>query len=72
MKSNYWLNQANLDKKLNELDDYLMEAWSNDSNFGQILHDMPKHIKEFLFKLNITCPDPIRHGIKIGFVFEKE
>jgi hypothetical protein len=72
MKSNYWLNQADNNKKLQDLDDYLMEAWSNDSNFGQILNDMPQDIKEFFLKLNITCPDPMRSGLKIGFVTEKE
>lgn len=72
MKSNYWLNQADNNKKLQDLDDYLMEAWSNDSNFGQILNDMPQDIKEFFLKLNITCPDPMRSGLKVGFVTEKE
>ena len=72
MKSNYWLNQAGINEKIRELDDYLMEAWSNDANMGQIIHEMPKHIKEFFFKLNITCPDPIRGGIKVGLVVEKE
>jgi hypothetical protein len=72
MKSNYWLSQADNAIKLKELDDYLMEAWSNDSNIGQILSDMPKDIKEFFLKLNITCPDPMRSGIKVGFVIEKE
>ena len=72
MKSNYWLSQADNNQKLQALDDYLMEAWSNDSNFGQILNDMPQDIKEFFLKLNITCPDPMRSGLKIGFVTEKE
>lgn len=72
MKSNYWLSQADNIKKLQALDDYLMEAWSNDSNLGQVLNDMPKDIKDFFLKMNITCPDPMRGGIKIGFVIEKE
>lgn len=72
MKSNYWLSQADNSKNLRALDDYLMEAWSNDSNLGQILNDMPKEIRDFFLKLSITCPDPMRGGIKIGFVIEKE
>jgi len=72
MKQNYWLNQADDSEKIKELDDFLMEAWSNESNVGQILESMPEKIKEFFLKLNITCPDPLRNGLKIGFVVEKE
>lgn len=72
MKSNYWLSKAKENDKLSALDDYLMEAWSNDSNFGQIIENMPSDLRDFFFKLGITCPDPVRNGIKVGFVIEKE
>ena len=53
MKSNYWIGKAKENDKLKELDNYFMEAWSNESNFEQILDSMPQDLKEFLFKLKI-------------------
>jgi hypothetical protein len=72
LKSNYWIGKAKENDKLKELDNYFMEAWSNESNFEQILDSMPQDLKEFLFKLKITCPDPIRDGIRVGFTTEEE
>ena len=72
MKNNYWLNQADNNQKMRDLDDYLMEAWSNDATLGQLLSEMPEKMRQFFLKLNITCPDPMRNGIKIGFTIDKE
>jgi hypothetical protein len=63
--SNYWLGRLCTKDDLKKLDDYLMEAWSNDATVDEVLSNMPNEIKCFFLQLKIGCPNPAKDGIQI-------
>jgi hypothetical protein len=65
--SNYWLGKICAKDELKKLDDYLMEAWSNDATVDEVLSNMPNDIKYFFLQLKIGCPNPANDSIQITF-----
>lgn len=65
--TNFWLNKSVSKDELKRLDDFLMEAWSNDATVHDMLNNMPADIKSFFLQLKIGCPNPIPDGIQITF-----
>ena len=65
--NNYWLGRVSKKDDFKKLDDYLMEAWSNDATVSDVLSQMPDDIKHFFMQLKIGCPNPINDGIQITF-----
>jgi len=64
---NYWLSKVNSNPDLKRLDDFMMEAWSNDATLEDLVSTLPNDLKSFLFKMKIGCPDLIANGFKISF-----
>jgi len=68
---NYWLGKSNSNADLKRLDDFIMEAWSNDASLEDLLATLPDDVKNFFLKMKIGCPDLIKDGFKIVFEIDQ-
>ena len=64
---NYWLGKSNLNDDLKRLDDFMMEAWSNDATLEELIASLPDALKNFILKMKIGCPDLTSNGFKMIF-----
>lgn len=54
--TNKWLKMSNNKKLMIQLDQLIMEAWSNGYTLGEMINSLPKDVQDFFLDMQFNTP----------------